>query len=147
MLGKTDELLEADEGMAIAPLIDVVFLLLIYFMVATSLKKPEADISITLPGTVQQSTSVKTPDETIIEISEEGVVSINNTTFGQIGQRELPDLEAMLVRYREASDAAQNLAMVTIQAAGKTLHGRVIDVMNACAGAGIKGVTVGMSDE
>ena len=36
----------------IAPLIDVVFLLLIYFMVTSSLKKSEADLGITLPGSI-----------------------------------------------------------------------------------------------
>ena len=38
----------------IAPLIDAVFLLLIYFMVTSSLEKQEADISFELPGTVEQ---------------------------------------------------------------------------------------------
>lgn len=147
MLGNTAELIEADEGLQIAPLIDVVFLLLIYFMVATSLKKPESDISITLPGTVKQSTSVKTPDETIIEISEAGVVTINNTIYGNPDSRDLKDLETMLTRFRESSEAADNKALVTIQAENETRHGRVIDVMNACAGSGITGVTVGMGSE
>jgi biopolymer transport protein ExbD len=52
----------------------------------------------------------------------------------------------MLVRYREASEATKNKAMITIQAENKTKHQRVIDVMNACGEAGITHVTVGMSE-
>jgi biopolymer transport protein ExbD len=37
--------------------------------------------------------------------------------------------------------------MVTIVAEGDTLHQRIIDVMNACAAAGIKNVTVGMGGD
>ncbi len=47
----------ADEqgGVPIAPMIDVVFLLLIYFMVASTLEQQEADLSFQLPGTVEQT--------------------------------------------------------------------------------------------
>ena len=52
----------------IAPLIDAVFLLLIYFMVTSSLEKQEADISFELPGTVEQEEPLELPDEQVIEI-------------------------------------------------------------------------------
>jgi len=44
-----NELTESTTELPIASLIDVVFLLLIYFMVTSSLKKSEADLGITLP--------------------------------------------------------------------------------------------------
>ena len=56
-----EELLEPKEGLQIAPLIDVVFLLLIYFMVTATLRKSEADIGISLPGTVFQSQQIQMP--------------------------------------------------------------------------------------
>ncbi|MEC7274665.1 MAG: biopolymer transporter ExbD, partial [Verrucomicrobiota bacterium] len=45
----------------IAPLIDAVFLLLIYFMVTSSLERQEADISFELPGTVEQEEPLEIP--------------------------------------------------------------------------------------
>ena len=62
-----DELLNEKVGLQIAPLIDVVFLLLIYFMVSSSLKRSEADLGLSLPGQVKQTESVAMPDEQIIE--------------------------------------------------------------------------------
>ena len=46
--------------MPIAPMIDVVFLLLIYFMVSATLQRQEADISFGLPGTVEQADPLDT---------------------------------------------------------------------------------------
>ncbi|MCC5849166.1 MAG: biopolymer transporter ExbD [Verrucomicrobia bacterium] len=141
-----EELENADEGLQIGPLIDVVFLLLIYFIVTSTLRSPEADLGISLPGSIAQSTALNMPDEQIIEIGSEGAVNLNNFLFEDDGNRHLPELVEMLTRYKRASEAANNMAMVTIQADNATSHQRVIDVMNACAAAGIKHVTVGMGE-
>lgn len=141
------EMMKTEEGLPIAPLIDIVFLLMVYFLTCTSMRKTEADVGITLPGTVKLAKSVKTPDETMIEINEAGLVTINNRIFGRDNAREMPDLTELLAKYKASSDRSKTDAMVTIVAANDTLHQRVIDVMNACAGAGIKNVTVGMGGE
>ena len=141
-----EELENADEGLQIGPLIDVVFLLLIYFIVTSTLRSPEADLGISLPGSIAQSTTLSMPDEQIIEIGAEGGVNLNNFLFEDDGDRYIPELVEMLARYKRASEAANNKAMITIQADNATSHQRVIDVMNAAAAAGIKHVTVGMGE-
>ena len=142
----SDELLESDEGLEISSLIDVVFLLLIYFIVTMTIKAPESDIGITLPGTVKQSTEVKMPAEQIIDINEEGNVFLNNEQYGTVGTHEFPRLVATLKKYKAAADSQGTKALVTIQATAKTKHQRVIDVMNACQGAGLTNMTFGMGD-
>lgn len=146
MRSLNEEIMNSEEGLPIGPLIDVVFLLLIYFIVTSSLKSPEADLGIRLPGSISQSTTLQLPDEQIIEISEAGAVNLNNTLFTDDGTRGMPELVALLTRYRTASESTGNKAMVTIQAANSTKHQRVIDVMNACGEAGISHVTVGMGE-
>ncbi len=138
---------KSDEEMQIAPLIDVVFLLLIYFMVTTSLLRLETDLGIQLPGRVKQSEQLKMPDEQIVEVFADGRVMLNNQTFDSPNSRELPELTSTLKRFRQASDLANVKAMVTVQAEDEALHGRVIDVLNACAGADIQFVSVGMGEE
>jgi biopolymer transport protein ExbD len=141
-----EELENADEGLQIGPLIDVVFLLLIYFIVTSTLRSPEADLGISLPGSLAQSTTLDMPDEQIIEINPEGSVNLNNFLFENDGENQIPELVKMLIRFRQQSENTNNRAMVTIQADNATSHQRVIDVMNACAAAGIKHVTVGMGE-
>lgn len=125
----------------IASLIDMVFLLLVYFMVSASLQRSEADLSIRLPGMVAQSQSVEMPDEQVIEVRETGHVILNGQQFDEPDSQDMPNLVDMLIRYRLSSEAARIPAMITINADDGALHQRVIDVMNACAAADIENVT------
>ncbi len=133
-----------DEEFQMAPMIDIVFLLLIYFMVTTTLIKQEADLGMQLPGQVSQSTEVKMPDEQIIDVFEDGRVILNGQVFDQPPRREMPELTATLKRFKDAADLAKSPAMVTIQAENATFHQRVVDVMDACAAAGINSVSFGL---
>ena len=146
MKSAIQELVDEPVGLQIAPLIDVVFLLLIYFMVTSSLKKQEADLGIQLPGSVAQSKAVAIPDEQIIEVTASGSILLNGQEFKADTGHDIPELYAILTRYKLASDASQSKALVTIQADDDAVHARVIDVMNACAGAGIKHITFGMGE-
>lgn len=134
-----------DEEIQMSSMIDIVFLLLIYFIVTTTLAKSEADLGIRLPGTVQQSKTLKMPDEQIIEIDSGGQVLLNSMSFDNSGDHSMPQLTSTLVRFRQASEATKNMAMVTIQADADVPHQRVVDVMNSCAAADIKNVSFGMN--
>lgn len=133
--------------LSVSALIDMVFLLLVYFMVSASLVKSEGDLGIKLPGIVQQSVVVDMPDEQIIEVRASGRVFLNGREFGSHDTQELDDLMGMLIRYRTASRAAKNEALITIWAEDEAKHQRLIDVLNACAGAGIENVTFTSSVE
>lgn len=124
----------------IAPMIDCVFLLLIYFMVSATLEKQEADLSFELPGTVEQSEPVEMPDEQIIEIRGDGQVVVNEYAYDSPGAPRLPELTAMLTRFAEASAANKVDAIVTISPDDLALHETIVRVMDACSLAGIESV-------
>ena len=130
-----------DPEMQVAPLIDCVFQLLIFFMVSASLAKSEGDLGIRLPGIVQQAVQVDMPDEQIVEVKANGDVYLNGQVYGKADTPDLPDLIVTLSRYKQASDASRNKPMVTIWAEDAAKHQRVIDVMDAIAAAGIEHVT------
>ncbi len=138
-----DELVNEKTELQIAPLIDVVFLLLIYFMVSSTLKRTEADLTLALPGAVSVSTQLEMPDEQIIEVLADGSIMLNNKIYSARDKSDLAGLEHTLLRYSQASAAAKVKAMITIAAEDDAVHERVVDVLNACAGAGIKNVTFG----
>lgn len=124
----------------LTPMIDTVMFLLIFFMLVTRLGQEETDLGITLPGSMMQSGPVTMPDEQIIEISAKGIVSLNGKVYEK---QYMNELVKTLVRYRLSSEAAKQKYMITVQAEDGANYSRVIDVMNACAGAGIKDVTFG----
>jgi len=136
-----------DPDINVAPLIDMVFLLLVYFMATASLAKSEADLGIRLPGMLAQARTVDLPDEQILEVRESGHVILNGREFDAPESPDLPGLTATLVRYRLSAQAAGHAPLITIQADDDARHQRVIDVMNACAAAGITGVTFGLSGD
>lgn len=131
----------------IAPMIDVVFLLLIYFMVGTTIHKQEADISFTLPGVAETSEAIDFPDEQIIEIRADGQVIVNDTAYDAPGTARLVQLTAMLMRFRQASEASRSTVAVTIAPEPAVPHQRIVRVMDACAAAGIVQVNFALGGE
>ena len=133
--------------MQMGPMIDMVFLLLVFFMVTAKPMKPESDVGLKLPGTVQQDEVLQMPDEQRIDIQAGGQVLVNEMPMDNPTGRELPQLAKTLQRFREASEANNTEALVTIGAEDSVPHQRIIDVMNTCALAGIKGVTFATQSE
>ena len=131
---------------AMTPLIDCVFLLLVFFMVSTTFHKQEADISFALPGTASQSESVEIPDEQIIQISESGNVFLNDLEYDAPGASDMPELVKTLVLFRQTADANKVPAMITIAPDDGVRQQRVVDVLNACAAAKISNVTFAAGD-
>jgi biopolymer transport protein ExbD len=130
----------------IAPMIDCVFLLLIYFIMTSTLKKQEADISFQLPGTVEQTEPLEIPDEQFIEILADGSVVVNEYPYGNIMDASLDGLAGMLSRYRQASDANKSKAQVTILPDNSVPHSGVVKVMDACSKAEITSVNFALGD-
>ena len=138
---------EPKPSIPIAPMIDVVFLLLMYYLVTSTLDKQEADISFQLPGVVEQSEPIDMPDEQIIEIGEDGQGVVNEFAYDSPTSSRLLELAGMLTRFKEASDANKVEALVTIAPSDRTTHQMIIKVMDACSIAGITGVNFAISEE
>ena len=134
----------AGAPISLVPMIDVLILLLIFFMVTTSLLRLETDLGFQLPGQVHQGVRLQMPDEQIIEVKTSGEVLMNGQTFDDKVSHDMPALRNTLARFREAAMFANQQAMVTIQADDGSIHQRLVDVMNACAAAGITNVSFGL---
>ncbi|NLB66549.1 MAG: biopolymer transporter ExbD [Lentisphaerae bacterium] len=132
---------------AMTPLIDCVFLLLVFFMVSTTFNKQEADISFALPGTAEQSDSVEIPDEQIIQITAGGNVFLNDLEYDRPNDPDMPELVKTLILFRQTAEANKVPAMITIAPEDDVKHQRVVDVLNACTAAKIVNVTFAVDDE
>lgn len=135
-----DDLMNKKAELQIAPLIDVVFLLLIYFMVTASLIKKEADLSFLLPAKVETNEIVSLPIEVIIEVTELGDILMEGMQFGQDSQN-LDELIVQLLSLKEAADSSGSEFIVNILPADRALHGRIVQVMDACAAAKVKNMS------
>ena len=139
-----EDLMNKKTELQITPLIDVVFLLLIYFMVTASLIKKEADLSFMLPAKVDTPDPITLPIEVLIEVSEAGDILINGMIFGR-ESNNLDDLINQLASYKEAADSSRSDLIVNILPDDKAVHGRIVMVMDACAAAKVENMSFSMS--
>ncbi len=129
------------------PMIDCTFLLLVFFMVGSTLHRQEADISFALPGVAEQSESVEIPDEQVLEIRSDGAVVLNDLQYDDPKSADLPELIKMLQRFKATAEANKVEAMLTIAPAPDVKQQRVVDVLNACSVAKIKNVTFAVEED
>jgi biopolymer transport protein ExbD len=135
-------------GFQIAPMIDVVFVIMLFFMVMAGAVKVERELKTTLPGMAPPAEAPQEqPDEIMVTVEETGVVTLNEEEFDTPDNKALPNFTGTLMRLKQEADNRQAKVMVTIQAEEQARYERVIDVLNAMAKAKISNVTFTVGGE
>ena len=122
---------DGDLGFQIAPMVDVVFVLLLFFMAFAGSKPAAKELSVRVPSAGKGAPSVIR-----IDITEAGAVSANETRCGDETNHALPELRSWLKTALSVGDSDP----VIIHPAPGTRQERIIDVLNACAAEKVKGV-------
>ena len=117
---KTDTIEEPH--LNLTPMIDIVFLLIIFFMVGTEFTELERQYDIKLPTVSDVQPITGRPDELVINVKSDGQVTVN----GQ--ERTLPQLEEELTRAKKSyADQA-----VVVRGEGEGRYQTVVDVLAIC---------------
>jgi biopolymer transport protein ExbD len=115
--------LEAEKaGFQLAPMIDVVFLLLCFFVTSQVFTQWEAEIDITLPTARTARNEMRLPGEIILNISRTGDVIVNGRTLTP------EELATMLLRLAGFAGGQP----VIIRADRQTAYEHVIRVLDLC---------------
>ncbi len=136
---------EAEPQLEISSLIDVCFLLLIYFLVTTTIQPRERDLRMGLPMPGERPPGSVIPPM-FIRVAENGDV-FSGTGTGEralddgSAMRELPLLASQLNLYSAATRSAGDEPIVQIHVDGAASQQRVVDVLNALGGEKIASVT------
>lgn len=138
---------DGDIGFQIAPMIDVVFVIMLFFMVMAGSVKVEKELNSQLPGNAETSGATEFVDEQVITITEAGEVSLNDEPLSIPGDQAMERLKATLTRLKEASDQAKSPTLVTVVSEPAAKYSRTIDVLDALAVAGITNVTFTVTEE
>ncbi len=142
---KRENLEEDEPGLDISSLIDICFLLLIYFLVTTTIQPREQDVPMTLPAAAPSEEPPEI-DPLLIKIDASGAI-YTGTGNSQIPMdtdpdvREVPLLTTALQSYSEQAKSTAQTPLVQIYADGNATQQRVIDVLNALSGVQINTVT------
>lgn len=124
-------------SLSITPLIDVVFLLLIFFLVATRFAEEEREIDIELPTAAESLPLTAEPREMFININREGKFFIQGKF------RNVEDVEQILRRAAANNPLTQT---VVIRADKQTDWQHVLSAIDLCKKVGIFQYTA-MTDE
>ncbi|MBB5349888.1 biopolymer transport protein ExbD [Haloferula luteola] len=126
-------------GVDMAPLIDCVFLLLIFFLVTTMMKKWETQIPLTLPESTSSLSTSKTNESS--EVIALGIdktlytVAGRNTYTGETTYKPIDDLERHLSDLKAARGSDIPLEI----AADRSIPvKRVIEIFDICQLSGFK---------
>ena len=134
--------LHTEDKVDLTPMIDIVFLLLIYFMVTATLIRQEASLNIQLPAlSIAPPADTPLPEEHIVDILADGGVLFNGAPMDAPDARDMERLTYTLTRLKASAERVGMKTIVIIQAADESSHQRTVDVLNACAAAQIKYVS------
>jgi biopolymer transport protein ExbD len=134
-------------GFQIAPMIDVVFVIMLFFMVMAGAVKVEKELNSQLPGVAETSGGTDFVDEQLITITEAGEVSLNDEPMDSPTSHQLPQLQDTLLRLKQNADAAKTPVIVTIISEEMAKYSRTVDVLNALAVAKIDCVSFTVTEE
>lgn len=120
-------------SLSLTPLIDVVFLLLIFFLVATRFEQEERDMDINLPRASEAQPTIAPQKELFVSVTKEGQFVVDG--------REL-SLENLQERLTDAyrSNPGQQRVIIRADRESRTAH--LVAVMNACNQANIRNYSV-----
>ena len=85
---------EIHMGFQIAPMIDVVFVIMLFFMVMAGQVQKEQELKLKLPGRAVASEEVEAIEETQIRVLESGDVLLNDEPMGAPGDAKLVEMTA-----------------------------------------------------
>lgn len=143
---KKNENIEDDApGLDISSLIDVCFLLLIYFIVTTTIQPREQDLQMSLPASMP-SGEPPALAPFFIRVKQDGQIGVRSGSHDDVVEtntdnRLLSELISQLKAYLITANAAGQTPMVQIWAHGEAKEQRVVDVLNALSTVNISNVT------
>ena len=125
------------QGLQMTALMDVIFLLLCFFVTTSVFSQWESEIAIALPSAKSATVPGRMPGEIILNVSSQGVVTIN----GQV--LTLEDRTSRLSRLAKLYPGQP----VVIRADKETSYESLVAVIDACRTADVWNFSLATKDE
>lgn len=129
---------KAFDSLNLTPLIDVVFFLLVFFLVATRFEEEDRNLPVSLPSATNALPMTVEPEEIVINVNQSGEYYANGTMMNLAG------VEMYL------SEAATNNPLqqsVTIRGDKRTEYQNVVNIMDLCSKLGLANYRISTGSE
>ena len=124
-------------ALALTSMLDVIFLLLCFFVTASVFSQWENEIAISLPAATSAETPGRLPGEVILNVAKDGSVTVNARKL------TLDDLGARLKKVAEFYPGQP----VVIRADRDTSYSALVDVIDTCRNVGVWNFSLATVDE
>lgn len=114
-------------GMQLAPMIDIVFLLLIFFIVTWQFSRSETELNVSVPTAEEGSELTRPKGEIIINVLSDGIIRVEGLTV---------DLTQLNTKLSAIARQFENQP-VRIRGDGTVPYQRIVEVIDTCQKAGI----------
>ena len=125
------------QGLQMTALMDVIFLLLCFFVTTSVFSQWESEIAITLPSAKSATVPGRMPGEIILNVSAKGAVTVNGQTLA------LGELTKRLSRLSKLYPGQP----VVIRADKATSYESLVGVIDACRSADVWNFSLATRDE
>ena len=112
----------------LTPIIDMVFLLLIFFLVTTTFHQTEREMQVALPAATSAGPISATLREIIVNVDAEGRIIVNGRTI------DAQELRSLI----ERAVAGNPQQKVTVRGDRRTAYVNVMRVLDVCKGSGVQ---------
>jgi len=114
-------------AMQLAPMIDIVFLLLIFFIVTWQFTRSETELSVSVPTAEEGADPTRQRGEIIINVMADGAIRVEGLNV---------DLEQLREKLSAIARQFENQP-VRIRGDGGVAYQRIVEVIDTCQKAGI----------
>ena len=141
---------EDEPTVDISSLIDVCFLLLIYFIVTQTIAVPESDLVLALPSNAQDSNERPEIDPAFFEVLEDGTINrivdgsrsqLAGSAPGDLKHRKPTDMADLNQQVKTYKAMAADKAVIKVKAEPEVKAQYVVDLLNVLAEHGITKIT------
>jgi biopolymer transport protein ExbD len=115
----------------LAPMIDVVFLLLIFFIATMQYAQKERELNVSVPVAEEGADARQTVGEIIVNVRDDGSVVVDSA---DMTQDELYDKLSRIA-------AVHRNQAIRIRGAGKVEYQKIVEVIDICQKAGIPNIS------
>jgi len=129
---------DGDVGFQIAPMVDVVFVLMLFFMASVGEQVVEKELAINLPSGSTSNQGGPPSVPIVVDIAADGQVQMNSVAYGTPTDKALQPLRDKL---KDIIGSFGDKDPVIIRPTPDTRHERIMDVLNAASAAGVKNLT------
>jgi biopolymer transport protein ExbD len=127
---------DTEESINLTPLLDVIFNLIFFFLLATTIKQSQAFLDVKLPKSSRANIVKKEKKIIVITLDKE------NRIFFEKDEVSIDDLEKKLIE-----TSPEEVDRIVLRGDAKSYHESVVNILDVCVKAGHRGVSVEVKKE